>query len=63
MARKVAHLFHDILETIDRFEQVTRGKSLSEFEQSWELRWLVQRGIKIISEASRGIPDDLKATT
>jgi uncharacterized protein with HEPN domain len=25
------------------------------------LRWLVQRAIEIISEASRAIPDDLKA--
>jgi len=30
-----------------------------EFEDSWQLRWLVQRAIEIISEASRAIPDDL----
>jgi uncharacterized protein with HEPN domain len=58
MARKVAHAVHDILEAIERVEEITRGKSLAEFEASWQLRWLVQRAIEIISEASRAIPDD-----
>jgi uncharacterized protein with HEPN domain len=38
---------------------VLRGKTLAEFEQSWQLRWLVQRAIEIISEASRAIPAEL----
>lgn len=59
MARRVDHVLHDIVEAIERIEQVTRGKSLSEFEASWQLRWLVQRAIEIISEASRAIPDEL----
>jgi uncharacterized protein with HEPN domain len=62
MPRKVGHVIHDILEAIDRVEEVTRGKTLSDFENSWQLRWLVQRAIEIISEASRGIPKDLTAT-
>ncbi len=62
MARKVAHVIHDILEAIDRIEQITRGKSLAEFEASWQLRWLVQRAIEVISEASRAIPDELTGT-
>ncbi len=33
-----------------------------EFQQSWQLRWIVQRAIEIISEASRAIPDELKRT-
>jgi uncharacterized protein with HEPN domain len=61
MARKVSHVLHDILEAIERVEQITRGKTFADFEKSWELRWLVQRAIEIISEASRGIPDDLKS--
>jgi uncharacterized protein with HEPN domain len=32
---------------------------LEEFAASWRMRWLVQRGIEIISEASRAIPDYL----
>jgi uncharacterized protein with HEPN domain len=59
MPRKVGHVIHDILEAIDRVEQVTRGKTPSDFENSWQLRWLVQRAIEIISEASRAIPNEL----
>jgi uncharacterized protein with HEPN domain len=62
MARKLVHVIHDILETIQRVEEITRGKSLDDFEASWQLRWLVQRAIEIISEASRAIPDDLANT-
>jgi uncharacterized protein with HEPN domain len=29
------------------------GVTLEAFEQNWEKRWLVERGIEIISEASR----------
>jgi uncharacterized protein with HEPN domain len=60
MKRHVNHAIHDILEAIDRIEHVTRGKTLNEFEDNWQLRWLVQRAIEIISEASRAIPDELK---
>ena len=62
MARKVDHVIHDILEAIGRVEEITQGKSLAEFEASWQLRWLVQRAIEIISEASRAIPDELANT-
>src|SRR5215470_16572237 len=61
MARKIAHLLHDILEAIEHIEQATCGRTLPELEASWEMRWLVQRGIEIISEASRGIPDAAKS--
>jgi uncharacterized protein with HEPN domain len=59
MPRKVGHALHDILEAIVRIEEITRDRTFSNFESSWQLRWLVQRGIEIISEASRAIPDDL----
>ncbi len=62
MARRVDHALHDILQAIERVEEVTRGKSLPEFEASWQLRWMVQRAIEIISEASRAIPNELTAT-
>jgi uncharacterized protein with HEPN domain len=35
--------------------------SLEAFENDWKRQWLVQRGVEIISEASRHLPDDLKA--
>src|SRR5271156_4317647 len=59
MPRKVLHVINDILEAIDRVEQITRDKTLTDFENSWQMRWLVQRAIEIISEASRAIPNDL----
>lgn len=62
MARKVGHALHDMLEAIERVEQITRGRTLDEFRQSWQLRWIVQRAIEIISEASRAIPEELKRT-
>jgi uncharacterized protein with HEPN domain len=36
------------------------GVTLEAFEQNWEKRWLVERGIEIISEASRHLTDDIK---
>jgi uncharacterized protein with HEPN domain len=62
MVGQVRHALNDILEAIDRVEEITRGKTLADFEQSWQLRWLVQRAIEIISEASRAIPAELTAT-
>jgi uncharacterized protein with HEPN domain len=38
MPRKVGHVIHDILEAIDRVKQITRDKTLSDFENSWQLR-------------------------
>jgi uncharacterized protein with HEPN domain len=60
MARKIGHILHDILEAIERIEHATDGKTFPQFESSWEMRWLVQRGIEIISEASRRIPEATK---
>ena len=34
---------------------------LDAFETDWQKRWLVERGVEIISEASRRLPDELKA--
>jgi uncharacterized protein with HEPN domain len=59
MRRRVDHALHDILQAIDRIEEVARGKTLTDFEASWQLRWLVQRATEVISEASRAIPDHL----
>jgi uncharacterized protein with HEPN domain len=50
----------DIVEAIDRIRVSLTGLSLEDFENSWEKRWLIERGVEIISEASRRLPDDLK---
>jgi len=51
----------DIVNAIHRIQQETQGISLEAFEADWRKRWLVERGIEIVSEASRHLPDDLKA--
>jgi uncharacterized protein with HEPN domain len=62
MARKVGHLLHDILENIERVQSGLSGKSYYEFQRDWTVRFAVQRAIEIISEASRRLPGDIKAT-
>lgn len=59
MARKVHHATRDILETIERLQTVTAGKTFAEFQADWTLRFIVQRGIEIISEATRRIPAEI----
>jgi uncharacterized protein with HEPN domain len=61
MERKATHAIHDILETIDRVQTKVAGKTFAEFSADWELRFIVQRAIEIISEASRRLPDELKS--
>jgi uncharacterized protein with HEPN domain len=59
--RQVDHTIHDILETIGRVELKVAGKSFEEFQADWEFRFVVQRAIEVVSEASRRLPDELKA--
>jgi uncharacterized protein with HEPN domain len=51
----------DIIEAIEHIRLVTANISLDDFEADWQKRWLVERGIKIISEASRHLSADIKA--
>jgi uncharacterized protein with HEPN domain len=51
----------DIIEAIERIHDVVRDMSLEAFENDWQRQWLVERGVEIISEASRHLTDDLKA--
>lgn len=61
MARKVRPVLDEILKAITGIEAVIVGKTFDDFEREWLLRHGVQRGIEIISEASRHLPADLKA--
>jgi uncharacterized protein with HEPN domain len=58
--RLLSPRLEDIIEAIERIRHVLDGVALEAFEQDWEKRWLVERGIEIISEASRHLDDDLK---
>jgi uncharacterized protein with HEPN domain len=62
MADRILSLrFADITEAIDNIRSVLDGTSLNGFEGDWQKRWLVERGLEIISEASRHLPETVKA--
>ena len=60
MKRTVRLRLHDVSEAIDGIESTVAGMTFAAYEQSWQTRRAVERGIEIISEASRHIPDELK---
>ena len=51
----------DIVEAIELINEEMAGVALDAFEADRRKRWLVERGIEIISEASRHLDDELKA--
>jgi len=51
----------DILEAIGHIRSIMEGIELAAFEADWQKRWLVERGVEIISEASRHLPNEMKA--
>jgi uncharacterized protein with HEPN domain len=50
----------DIVDAIAHVRSEMAGVSIEAFEADWRKRWLVERGVEIISEASRRLTDDLK---
>jgi uncharacterized protein with HEPN domain len=60
-ARSLIPRLTDIIEAIERVNGVLAEVSLQVFESDWQRQWLVERGVEIVSEASRHLPDDLKA--
>jgi uncharacterized protein with HEPN domain len=51
----------DVVEAIERVRTVLGEMPLEAFELDWQKQWLVERGVEIISEASRRLPDAMKA--
>ncbi len=63
MARRLVSLrVEDILQAIERARQIVSGTSLDAFENDWEKRWLIERAIEIVSEASRHLGGDVWAS-
>jgi uncharacterized protein with HEPN domain len=58
--RSVTLRLHDILEAIEGIGSTAMGMTFAENQQSWQVRRAVERGIEIISEASRQVTDELK---
>lgn len=51
----------DIVEAIELIRGEMSGVTLEAFEPDIPKRWLIERGVEIISEASRRLNDGLKA--
>jgi uncharacterized protein with HEPN domain len=60
-ARSLIPRLTDIVEAIERIHGVLENISVEAFETDWRRQWLVERGIEIISEASRHLTDEMKA--
>ena len=61
VARSSIPRLTDVVEAIERIHGVLENISLEAFETDWHRQWIVERGIEIISEASRRLADDMKA--
>jgi uncharacterized protein with HEPN domain len=59
--RSVSFRLDDILEAAERVRETLGDLSLEALEADWQRHWVIQRGIEIISEASRHLPDEMKA--
>jgi len=59
--RSVSLRLDDMIEAAERVRAAVSDVSLDELEADWQRQWLIQRGIEIISEASRHLPEDVKA--
>jgi uncharacterized protein with HEPN domain len=51
---------HDMVEAIEGIEGTAAGVTFAQHQQSWQVRWAVEAGVEIISEASRHLPEELK---
>jgi uncharacterized protein with HEPN domain len=59
-ARSPLLRIHDMLESIREIEKAIAGKTFRDYQRSWLLRSAIERGIEVISEASRHLGSDLK---
>jgi uncharacterized protein with HEPN domain len=62
MTRSIRPSLYDIRQAIEGMENAIAGKSLPDFKNDWLLRHAIQRGVEIISEASRRIPQNVRET-
>jgi len=51
----------DIVAASERIRRVIGQITEAAFKADWQQQWLVERGIEIISEASRHLPEALKS--
>jgi uncharacterized protein with HEPN domain len=61
VSRKATNALNDILLAIEEVEEYIAGYDLGSYLKDRKTRRSVERCVEIVSEASRKIPDDLKA--
>jgi uncharacterized protein with HEPN domain len=61
MPRNLDIALEDMLTAIARIEEAADGVDFVRFSSDWRTRYIIERCLQIISEASRAIPDELKA--
>lgn len=54
-------VLQDILGAIDGIENAVDGRTADDLSRDWLLKHGIQRGLEIISEASRHLPNDVTA--
>lgn len=60
-SREFRHGLDDMLSAIEGIQRATAGKSFEDYTGDWLLKRAVERGIEIISEASRLLPTEVWA--
>ena len=61
MQRNVAAILNEMITAITGIEQTISGVGFVSFTSDWTKRHAVQRGIEIVSEASRNLPGEVLA--
>ncbi|MGO9473675.1 MAG: DUF86 domain-containing protein [Rhodomicrobium sp.] len=61
MKAPAAPLRH-IMKAIQGIEETLAGRNYDDFKREWAIKHAVERGIEIISEASRRLPDEALAS-
>jgi uncharacterized protein with HEPN domain len=51
----------DMVQAMERLQSLIESVTIAEFGHDWQRQWLVERGVEIISDASRHLPNALKA--
>jgi uncharacterized protein with HEPN domain len=59
-SRSLAPRLSDIIEAIERIGRIAKDLTFEDFEADGEKQWAIQRGIEIISEASRHLTEELR---
>jgi uncharacterized protein with HEPN domain len=60
LKRSVRLRLADMLDAIAGIEGTVAGASIADYARNWTMRRAAERGIEIISEASRFLPEELK---